>query len=479
MKTKSPAHVWNSVLEATEDIGRDEIKAARILLYILLLGASGITVRDRLRCFRCLWRHLALPFRHRLPESAKGNPLFAFVYNTAAHSNNLVPVFQAARKTWDGIGVLTGDTVTISSLGLNHADSHIGVAGLVARTTAKERFNALLESVRLYRLLLDKFAQRDAHQAATIRVHRVRILTDLALSLALRPALRRLYAKWEPSCLISTTDLWPFEHTVFAEARRAKIPSFVIQHGVPNFYWHPSECDTLLLWGEPFRQQLLNWGAPPERLAVCGMPAADHWFCCSGGKTTKPSFQQAFSVLLLSETNVRGLMPHMFEKYTALLREVIPTASGVKWLVKLHPSEDDSFYRKIGDDVLRHLTILPKSTTLEQAVTGADVACTLFSTAGLEAMMMGRPLVVFDVDPAVSEYAWWPKQGGGVYVSTGDAMNDFITRAKEGASFLNEIVALQYNFLQRTFANRGTAAETVVSFVSQRVGKARPPQSVN
>jgi glycosyltransferase involved in cell wall biosynthesis len=364
---------------------------------------------------------------------------------------------------------------------LNEGANHVGVIDLMAATTFKERFHALTESARLYRLLLARFNHRAPDQAATIRANRTTVITELALSIAVRPALRRLYATWQPSCLISTTDFWPFEHAVFAEARRARIPSFVIQHGVVARFWQPFVCDTLILWGEPFRQELLSLGAPAERLAVCGMPAADQLFLRYGATATRPSIKQTVNFLILSQTNDQGLMPHLYDKYRALLRDVIPRTSEINWVVKLHPSEDDSFYRDIGDDVRRLLTILPKSTTLEQAVTSADVACTLYSTAGLEAMMMGCPVVVLDVEPEISKYAWWPKCGGGVYVPTAEALRTFIAQAGESAAFLDDIVARQRAFLRNAFANHGKAADAVVSLIRGAVEARKPasPYSAN
>ena len=58
----------------------------------------------------------------------------------------------------------------------------------------------------------------------------------------------------------------------------------------------------------------------------------------------------------------------------------------------------------------------------------------MLSTAGLEAMMMQRPLVVFDLAPMVSECAWWPKFGGGTYVTTAQAMLDFVKKASSAAA---------------------------------------------
>jgi hypothetical protein len=131
----------------------------------------------------------------------------------------------------------------------------------------------------------------------------------------------------------------------------------------------------------------------------------------------------------------------------------------------LHPSEDDKFYQEMMH--FPNFRVLPKTTTLEQAVTEADVACTLWSTSGLEAMMMRRPLVVLDLDPMIYDLAWWPKGGGGVYISSIEALQGFVKNASSDVQFLREIVAQQNEFLGQSYAHPGAAAEAALDAIAE------------
>jgi CDP-glycerol glycerophosphotransferase (TagB/SpsB family) len=154
---------------------------------------------------------------------------------------------------------------------------------------------------------------------------------------------------------------------------------------------------------------------------------------------------------------------------------MVAATPSIHWSIKLHPSENEIFYRDLLNSGLPNFSVLPKSTTLEEAVTRADVACTIFSTAGLEAMIMRRPLVVFDVDPMVYEYAWWPKFGGGTYIHTAEAMLDFVKKASAGGQFLAGLVSKQDQFLTENFANPGRASEAILDML-ERVSRTRSPQ---
>jgi hypothetical protein len=278
--------------------------------------------------------------------------------------------------------------------------------------------------------------------------------------------LERFYGEWEPSFVVSSSDFWPLEHAVFAEARRAGIPSFVIQHGVTDRFWWPFVADKLLLWGKPFEDELLRLGAPAERLEICGMPAADYLFSTCREKVVSQSSMPARTYVVLSSTHDQVHYPDVFLRYRAFFKAVVTARPATKWLIKLHPNEDESFYRDMLDGQFPNLNILPKSTPLESALSQADVACTLWSTAGLEAMMMRRPLVVFDVAPVTHEYAWWPERGGGVYISSVETMLGFIDKASVDAEFLGSIVKAQNDFLTGSFANPGRAAEAILECMS-------------
>ncbi|MGO9374711.1 MAG: hypothetical protein ACLQBD_21790 [Syntrophobacteraceae bacterium] len=305
---------------------------------------------------------------------------------------------------------------------------------------------------------------------AVRRIH-IRIITELTLFNVAVKGLERLYDEWEPSCVVSTSDFWPFEHAVFAEARRVGVLSFVIQHGITNHFWWPFVADKLLLWGQPFYDEIRGLGAPQSRLAICGMPATDQLFLTYQANTSVAQSSPAKSYLILSETQNCVTYKKLYSDYKTLLKASIAATPSIRWLVKLHPVEDQSFYTDMLDGSFPNLSILPKETTLEEAIKLADVACTIWSTAGLEAMVMRRPLVVFDIVPLVRQYAWWPKFGGGTYISSEDAMMHFIGQASTDQRFLGCLVKGQDDFLTRSFANSGRAAEAVLECISNYLSK--------
>ncbi|HZV36766.1 MAG TPA: hypothetical protein VFB72_19470 [Verrucomicrobiae bacterium] len=255
---------------------------------------------------------------------------------------------------------------------------------------------------------------------------------------------------------------------MFAEAVNQRIPSFVIQHGLTNRYWWPCVAGKLLLWGSAFHRELLGMGAPPSRLAICGMPASDHLFMRFQREGKEFTPRPVKSCVILSDTQSQATHPLLYLKFKDLLKATVSSTPFIKWSVKLHPIEDDVFYKDFMG--CHNFAVLPKTTTLEQAVMGADAACTLWSTSGLEAMMMKRPLFVLDVEPVIREFAWWPKFGGGFFASNAGALIGLLEKASADESFTVQALRKQDEFLRQNFANAGGAADAALDLIQEIVG---------
>jgi len=468
---RSSPLVWDTIVRITESVGTDEARSIRVLLYLAIVAGKERTFWNRLRDRARFCRRLRAPHSRHLPAVAKGRPLFAFLYDTPANTNNLLPVFQAAQKRGAQPSILKGEGVDLSRFSLRDVAGSVSVTELMGVTTMGEWSAALMGARRHFAAVSAEFERQEPQWAGIIRSNRIGIMSELALAMIATRGLSRLYEMWEPSWIISPSNLWPFDCAVYTEARRVGIHSFVVQHGATNHFWWPFVASKMFLWGKLFESEILKLGAPAEHLAISGMSAADHLLSRYSGNTAGRSVAPAASYVILSHTHARIFNPAPYSSYRTFLKAVVAATPSIRWTIKLHPVEDESFYRDMLDGRFPNFSILPKSTTLGAAVTQADVACTLFSTAGLETMMMGRPLVVFDVDPLnhQSQTIWWPKHGGGTYVPTAEAMLDFVKKASSDGQFVADLVAKQNQFLAENFANPGHAADAILDSIQEFV----------
>lgn len=467
-----PREIWNTIVRITDAIGTEEAKSIRVLLYLAFVSTTRSTFPERIKARAKNLRRVRLPLKKKPGQRAeKGQPLFGFLYDTPANTNNLLPVYRAAEARGWNSNFLVGEGVNLRSKGVHAGGCAVGVSELMTFTTAQEWLQALVDSRRQFRAVRAECERHSRELAELVDQSRNVILDELALGMASARGLRRLYEAWEPGFVVSSSNMWPFDHQMYVEARRLGIPSFVVQHGIINWYWWPFIASKMLLWGNTFEQDMLRLGAPVEMLSICGMPAADHLFAKyqkNGGIEHRAG---AVSFVVLSDTQARVLEPELYARYKKLFIEVVRSTPQIQWSIKLHPLEDESFYRELLDGRFPNFRILPKSTTLEQAVTQADVACTLWSTSGLEAMMMSRPLLVFGIHPIVYQWAWWPKSGGGVYATTVEEVAGFAKEAGSDAGFLRGLVAKQNEFLKEHFANPGHAAQACLDLIEKMMNE--------
>jgi hypothetical protein len=469
----SPKIIWKNILKVTEKVGADEAKALRILFYMLFSSGSKPTIRYRFRFYRRIWSLLKTNTDGQIPDRPKNSPLFAFIFNTPSNMNNILPVFLEAQRRGLNSNIIFGDGVIVDSKHLQALTSITKYHDIISLTLVKERVAGFRRAREQYEALLNGFESVSSELAATIRKLKLELLMELTLLTVIRIGLNRFYYAIKPSCVVSTSDLWPFEHVLFAEARSIGIPSFIIQHGViADPFWWPFVADKLLLWGDPFKNEILKIGAPANRLVVSGFPATDSIFSKYAGKSTFFQNKSASSYTILSNTQDRVLFPDLFIKYKSFLKSLVSETPSIQWNVKLHPNEDERFYRDILDGPFINFKILPKSTSLEESVSNADVTCTLYSTAGLEAMVMQKPLVVFDIDPKIQEISWWPNSGGGIYIKSVEDMVEFVNKSALNCNLLSELLLKQNDFMSITFANQGRAGEAILDEIEETLTNA-------
>ena len=270
--------LWNTIVQVTDRIGGEKVKGIRIFLYIVLISGKYCNFQNHLRYVRKNVFLFSKVNKVRKIRVAKYHPLFAFVHDTPSNMNNILPVFRSAqRKGWNPT-ILAGNRVNIDLQEYGKLVTVIKYLDLLAITKIKERIRAWRQAFRCFNRIFDGFQAINREIADQIKSYQFEIITEIAFFIVFSIALQRFYERIKPKCVVSTSDLWPFEHAIFAEARGAGIPSFVIQHGTITPFWWPFIADKLLTWGEPFRDEIIRLGAPASRLAICGMPATDSIF---------------------------------------------------------------------------------------------------------------------------------------------------------------------------------------------------------
>jgi hypothetical protein len=216
-------------------------------------------------------------------------------------------------------------------------------------------------------------------------------------------ALERMFDRVRPD-LVVTTNSPRAERAAILVARRRRIPAICVCDLWLGFEleWlaEPDYADRLLVLNEFVRQKLISAGRLPEQVVVTGNPAFDRlvepqWIERGAQIREQLGTGSRKLVLWMSHT-----MPWAPEIRTGIARTLVESAGRhPEWHVVLraHPSEPPLDlelppYVALSD---------PRSQPAVAALRASDVGVTMMSTMGLEAVMLGIPMVTTAILPAV------------------------------------------------------------------------------
>lgn len=473
MTERNSRQIWQDIVRLTDETDSDVVRSLRIAM-LVLFGESTNKPFWR-QTLRLLLNNAPLLNLKKapLPKVPEGQLVFFFVANDPLVMNHMLPIALEA----DRRGLLGG------IVGLDAVPNIPEVAGripmvtvnsLVSNLPFKQRTEMGTKSRIVFEEMSKMFARNNGSYAERFRENHLVILDYITTSIRAGMAFRVLYDAWRPSCVVSPSDLWPIHYQFSNQASLLRISSVTIQHGISNYCSWPFVSELCCVWGEDFADEMLRIGTPSDRLAVAGLPSTDRMFRQTNPAQYWQERERSQPVcLFLSQTHGSDSEPVIFAKYKQLVSEVVRRMPSITWKVKLHPMEDDSFYRALDSDVFSRLTFHSRQTSLEDAVTDADVVTTAYSTSGLETMIIGRPLIVAPAIPRVRELAWWPGSGGGVYAESAEDFDTQLTSLVSDRSQWVSRLEQQQSFLRKSFANQGHAAECVVDLL-ERYSHRRP-----
>lgn len=208
----------------------------------------------------------------------------------------------------------------------------------------------------------------------------------------------------QPTGLVLDEDATPLKRAAVALARRHAARSLVVQHGAPcgPFGFAPQAADKLCVWGNSSREQLLHWGAAPERVCVTGWPRAEGRRALRSAPTLRRR-NATKQILLLAtmppddrrpDTVSFHLTRQTHEQMLDIACSAVARLPRAKLSIKLHPrSSDDTAFRQA---LARHPKLraeVVRTRHLDRLISRSDCVLSCASTSGIEAALAGAPVI--------------------------------------------------------------------------------------
>jgi hypothetical protein len=271
--------------------------------------------------------------------------------------------------------------------------------------------------------------------------------------------------------LVMETDYFPLSKGLALGAKRAGVPVFFVQHGLFGPHQFPMYCDRLLCWGDYFKERAGLFGMADTVPVVGGCPRWDPLETSRhapknldirrtlGGSSDRPL------VLLLSNAHGKASYPDVYDRYFRAVRRLLD--AGMVVALKPHPAEKGlAHYRgEIPPELLDRIVVAPKEISLWDVVRHSDVIYHVFSTAALEAMILGVP-VLFTAPAQGQQLTEIPESGGGMWCPY-DQVVDYCTALGSEGSARVRLLESQGRFLDAAVAYRGNATEKCVGIIQE------------
>jgi len=201
-----------------------------------------------------------------------------------------------------------------------------------------------------------------------------------------------------PSAVVVYNDTVPHQRLLVFLAKTRGIPSLLIQHG---YHAEPNDGDKryaefLAVWGEATREMYSKNGRRSETIAVTGNPY--HEPLIKSNSITNNRDNKILVITYpenrLSAFGDKGLP----EKY---LEEIFKTIecvqSGVEWIIKIHPSESEAYYRQVLSKLNVPAIKLVKDVDLISLIKRCRCIVIPDSTVHTEAYLCGCPIVSLNI----------------------------------------------------------------------------------
>lgn len=228
--------------------------------------------------------------------------------------------------------------------------------------------------------------------------------------------------------LVTLNDVLPFEREIVEIANKFNIPSLTTTDGFlsdrrikeddnPFINFITSK---IILFSENQKQQFMKKGIEEERLAVTGYFVFDKYFN-SKPLITKKEFYKKLNIpkdnkiLLFTEEYLREdkeeFLKVMIPKKQHIMRyiELFKTLKDIQDLyliIKPHPSGflGDSFVNNLKDEIGFNKFKVVNDIDIHSLINASDFVLTRLSTTGFEAMIIKKPVIVFDTYSNTSDY---------------------------------------------------------------------------
>jgi len=311
------------------------------------------------------------------------------------------------------------------------------------------------------------------------------------------PEIIRWYLTWkkillkfkDSPFLFLINEYSPFPYFGVVWAKKSGIPSIALQHGVihpthPGYYHDPENVavnpddyinhviPTLtLVQGEYERRLLLKMGYPKKAIRVTGQPRYD-FLAYSDDIFNRDKIIEEYGLprnrrFIIWTTQTHGLSKREnIKNVQEILRAMKVLKDKYHLIIKLHPGENQKapLYKKYFGDK-DFATIIDGKANTYELIYISDALITKHSTTGIEAIAMGKPILLTEFIKSV-DLSLYTDYGFDYILRSYRDLIEYVRLIKSG-ELLDDFERKRAFFIKERLAHFGNATQRVVKILEK------------
>jgi UDP-N-acetylglucosamine 2-epimerase len=216
-----------------------------------------------------------------------------------------------------------------------------------------------------------------------------------------------LLANIKPDVVILLNEISLPDRLMALVCTCAGTPSISIQHGLYiGYVYHKLTTDKVIVWGEEPKKFWETTGCQPERIISVGALAHERWQALKKNELPA-SPKEKPQILFLGQNPAAFISRETHRKTVSTVFQAAQVLHEYGFIIKPHPAEDIEPYRTAHQGLSANSNVeILTGGAVEDAILRSDLVITVFSTAGLEAMLLEKPVIVLNLsqEPSIAPY---------------------------------------------------------------------------
>lgn len=219
----------------------------------------------------------------------------------------------------------------------------------------------------------------------------------------LKEEFKSFFVKNRTPFVLLSNDVAPLHRIVIDACKEIGVPTGIFLHGLPARYnaVDDARADYLFVWGDKIKDIYLSYGCK-SKIVVTGHPSFSSFEVDHNNSREIVVLSQAISGSQSQSDKYRMEDRGLSVQYIYSVEKVLKKLGFNSAILRIHPSENPSWYEAIMDNSFYTIDKNPLKTTLHDAkfVIGP------ISTVILDAVFSGIPYYSYIIDPKTNPYAY-------------------------------------------------------------------------